>query len=444
MQVSVEDVSPLTKTLRIVVPEDIVSRKIEDAYKDLKAEVSIKGFRKGKVPRKVLEKGYGEKIRMEVGEKLVQDTYFDALEKTDCKPVVHPEIKSHTFADDGTFVYEAEIDVKPQFELGQYKGIEVEMPEVVVTDAAVDAEIENLRKELAPLRNVDERGVVAGDLVLVDFQGFDENGEALKQVKADNYSVEVGSGRNGKDFEDACLGLKKGEEARRLVEFPPSFPNPVLAGKKVEFQIKVQEIKERVLAEVNDEFAQDVGEEFTTLDALKEHLRKKIEKKRSDAQQGDLTDKIMMKVLANHDFEVPNKLVAYEVNEQIKQLEDHLQKQGLTLESAGLSQEKLVNEYKEAAVKRVRGDFILKKIAETEEIKLSDEDISKGFDRIATQYGMPIDEVKKYFRSRNELLPFMNELLSEKILEFLRENAVVKKVPAQTAGSESAQAGATE
>ncbi|RJX35773.1 MAG: trigger factor [Desulfurivibrio sp.] len=444
MQVSVEDVSPLTKTLRIVVPEDIVSRKIEDAYKDLKAEVSIKGFRKGKVPRKVLEKGYGAKIRMEVGEKLVQDTYFDALEKTDCKPVVHPEIKSHTFADDGTFVYEAEIDVKPQFELGQYKGIEVEMPEVVVTDAAVDAEIENLRKELAPLRNVDERGVVAGDLVLVDFQGFDEHGEALKQVKADNYSVEVGSGRNGKDFEDACLGLKKGEEARRPVEFPPSFPNPVLAGKKVEFQIKVQEIKERVLAEVNDEFAQDVGEEFTTLDALKEHLRKKIEKKRSDAQQGDLTDKIMMKVLANHDFEVPNKLVAYEVNEQIKQLEDHLQKQGLTLESAGLSQEKLVNEYKEAAVKRVRGDFILKKIAETEEIKLSDEDISKGFDRIATQYGMPIDEVKKYFRSRNELLPFMNELLSEKILEFLRENAVVKKVPAQTAGSESAQAGATE
>ena len=128
MQVSVEDVSSLTKTLRIVVPEDVVSKKIEDAYKELKAEVSIKGFRKGKVPRKVLEKGYGDKIKTEVGEKLVQDTYFDALEKTDCTPVVHPEIKSHTFADDGTFVYEAEIDVKPHFELNEYKGIEVEMP----------------------------------------------------------------------------------------------------------------------------------------------------------------------------------------------------------------------------------------------------------------------------------------------------------------------------
>ncbi|MBU0965910.1 MAG: trigger factor [Proteobacteria bacterium] len=444
MQVSVEDVSSLTKTLKIVVPEDIVSKKIEDAYKELKAEVSIKGFRKGKVPRKVLEKGYGEKIKMEVGEKLVQDTYFDALEKIDYKPVVHPEIKSHKFADDGTFVYEAEIDVKPQFELGQYKGIEVEMPEIIVTDEAVEAEIESLRKELAPLRNIDDRGIVVGDLVVVDFQGFDETGEALKQVKAENYSVEVGSGRNGEDFENACLGLKKGEEASRIVEFPLSLANPILAGKKVEFKINVKEIKERVLADVNDEFAQDVGEEFKTLDSLKDHLRKKLEKQRSDAQTGDLTDKVMLKLLEKHDFEVPNKLVAYEVNEQIKQLEDHLQKQGLTLESAGMNQEKLVNDYKDAAAKRVRGDFILKKIAETEEIKLSDEDINKGFERIATQYGMPVDEVKKYFRSRNELLPFMNELLSEKILEFLRANAVVTKVPVQAAGNESEQAGATE
>ena len=308
----------------------------------------------------------------------------------------------------------------------------------------MDAEIETLRKELAPLRNVDDRGVVDGDLVVVDFQGFDEEGEPLKQVRAENYSVEVGSGRNGKDFEDACLGLKKGEEASRHIEFPLSFPNPVLAGKKVEFKINVKEVKERVLADVDDEFAQDVGEEFTNLDALKEHLRKKIEKQRSDAQAGDLTDKIMMKVLENHEFEVPDKLVAYEVSEQIKQLEDHLQKQGLTLESAGMSQEKLVDDYKEAAEKRVRGDFILKKIAEVEEIKLADEDINKGFERIATQYGMPVDEVKKYFRSRNELLPFMNELLSEKILEFLRENAVVKMVAAQAAGNESEQAGATE
>ncbi len=440
MQVSVEDVSSLTKSLKIVIPEDVVSKRIEKAYKKLKGDVSLKGFRKGKVPKKVLEKSYGDKVKAEVGEKLVQDTYFDALEQAKCEAVVHPDIKSHSFADDGTFVYEAEIDVKPVFELGEYKGLEVELSKIVVNDETIDAEIESLRKELAPLRNIDDRGVVADDLVVIDFQGY-ENEEPLEQVLGENYSLEIGTGRNGKEFEEACLGLKKDEETSKEITFPPVFPNPILAGKKVEFKIKVKEIKERVLAEINDEFAKDVGEEFETLDALKEHLVKKIKKQKNDARAGDLTDRLMSKILENHDFEVPKRLVAQEVAEQIKQLEDHLQKQAMTLESAGLSQKKLIEEYKEGAEKRIRGDFILKKIAEVEEIKITDDDIKKGFERVSNQYGMSVDEVKKYFQSRNDLLPFMNELLSEKILEFLRENTVIKEVAVDSANKEADNTG---
>ncbi|MCB2183149.1 MAG: trigger factor [Desulfobulbaceae bacterium] len=443
MQVSVEDVSTLTKTLKIVIPEDVVSKKIENAFKKLKSDVSLKGFRKGKVPRKVLEKSYGERVKMEVGEKLVQDTYFDALEQTKCEPVVHPDIKSHTFADDGTFIYEAEIDVKPVFELGEYKGIEVELPEIVVTDDAIDTEIESMRKEIAPLRNVDDRAVELNDLVVVDFQGYD-GGEPIKQVKGENYSVEIGSGRNGIEFEQACIGLKKGDEGSKEVAFPADFPNPVMAGKNVEFKIKVKEIKERVLPEIDDDFAKDVGEEFEDLAALREHLSKKIEKQKTEARIGDLTDQVMMKILEKHDFEVPKKLIAQEVAEQIKQLEEQLQKQGLTLESAGLSQEKLINDYQDGAEKRIRGDFILKKIAEVEEIKISDDDLRQAFERISQQYGMPVDEVKKFFQSRNDLLPFMNELLSEKIVEFLRENAVVKEVAADSNKEEASKSGDTE
>lgn len=438
MQVSVEDVSALTKTLKIVVPREVVEKKIEAAYNELKTEVSIKGFRKGRVPRRVLEKGYGDKVKQEVGEKLVQDTYFDALEKTSCEPVVHPEIKSHLFADDGTFVYEAEVDVKPAFELGLYKGVEVEMPVIIVTDEMIDAEIDQMRREMAPLRNVEERGAQENDLLIIDFQGHDEKGAPISHVRAENYSLEIGTGRNGREFEQACLGLKKGEEATRQVDFPAGFPNPALAGKSLSFIITAKEIKERVLPEINDEFAKDVGEEFPTLDALRDELRKKITKRREKARTGDLTDRIMMKILDAHDFEVPNKLVAYEVSEQIKQLEDHLQKQGMTLESAGFSQEKLVNDYREAATRRVRGDFILKKVAEQEQIRLTDDDISKGFERVAAQYGMAVDDVKKYFRNRDDLLPFMNELLNEKILEFLRNNAVVKE---EAAGAAEEKAG---
>ncbi len=429
MQVSVEDVSSLTKTLTIVVPEDVVSKKIKAAYKKLKGDVSIKGFRKGKVPQKVLEKTYGDNVKMEVGEKLVQDTYFDAIGKVECEPVVHPDIKSHDFADDGTFVYTAEVDVKPEFELADYKGIEVELPKVEVSEGDIDAEIERLRKEMAPLKNVDDRDVAENDLVLVDFQGY-EDGEELDKVGGENYSLEIGSGRNGKEFEDACLGLNKDEETSKEISFSADFPNPVLAGKTVEFKIKVRDIKERVLAEIDDDFAQDVGEEFKTVADLRENVSGKLLKQKEDARSGDLTDQMMMKILENHEFEVPDRLVAQEVSEQIKQLESHLEKQQMTLEAAGLSQEKLVEEYKEGAAKRVRGDFIIKKIAEKEEIKLDDDDINAAFERVSKQYGMPVDEVKKYFRNRDDLLPFMNELLSEKILGFLRENTVIKELEA--------------
>jgi trigger factor len=429
MQVSLEDVSALTKTLTVVVPEDVVAKKIKASFRKLKSDVSIKGFRKGKVPQKVLEKNYGDSVKMEVGEKLVQDTYFEAIEKVECEPVVHPDIKSHEFADDGTFVYSAEIDVKPEFELADYKGLEVELPKIEVSDEDIDAGVENLRKEMAPLQNVDERAIVDDDLVLVDFQGYDD-GEEMKQVGGENYSLEIGTGRNGKEFEEACLGMSKDEETSKDISFPADFPNPVLAGKTVEFKIKVRDIKERVLAEIDDDFAQDVGEDFKTVAELREHVSKNILKEKKDARSGDLTDKVMMKILENHQFEVPNRLVAQEVSEQIKQLESHLEKQGMTLETAGLSQDKLVKEYREGAAKRVRGDFIIKKIAEKEEIKLSEDDVNSAFERVSKQYGMPVDEVKKYFRNRDDMLPFMNELLSEKILDFLRENTVINEVEA--------------
>lgn len=429
MQVSVEDVSALTKRMHIVLSQDYVTKAIEGAYDKLKGEVNLKGFRKGKIPRQILEKNYGAKVEYDVADKMIQDTYFDALEKVNLDAVAHPEIRDYKYETDGSFAYQAEVDVRPQFELGEYKGLEIEQPEVAVTDAEVDQELEALRKQMAPLKGVEERGIVEGDIAIIDFAGFHE-GEAMKEVRGENYSVDVGSGRNGKEFEEKLVGLKKGEEAVQEVEFPAGFSNPVLAGKKIEFRITVKDVKERVLSALDDDFAKEVGEEFKSLDDLRQQIRERRTKKKEEAQRGDLTDRLMAKLLENHPFEVPPRLVAYEIEALIKELEGNLDRQGMTLESAGLTKEKLVAQYKEAAEKRVRGDFLLKKIAEKEEIKLENEDIEKGFQRIADQYNMPMDEVKKFFQSRNELLPFMSELLSEKILSFLIENAAVKRVAA--------------
>lgn len=434
MQVTVEDVSALTKRLQIVLPEESVSKKVEESYKKLASSVSLKGFRKGKIPRKVLEKTYGDSVKQEVGEDLVKDSYFDALGQSKLDVVVHPEVTSQEFAADGTFVYTAEVAVRPEFELGQVKGLEVEQPEIVVADAEVDEELEKLRMQMAPLRSVEDRPVQDQDMAIIDFQGY-HDGTAMEQVAGENYSVEVGSGRNGREFEEQLVGLKKGEETSRQITFPQGFANPVLADKTVEFKITVKDIKERVLADLDDEFAKDVDGKFETLAALKENIRaEKLAAKEKD-QAGALTDKLMAKLLEGHDFEVPKRLVGYEVAQLIEEMETRLQNQGLSLESAGLNRDKLTEEYQAVAEKRVRGDFILKKIAEQEEIKVTDQDVEEGFQRISEKYQMPIEEVKKFFAKRDDLLPYMNELLNEKILKFLSDEAVIKTVAAEEAAA---------
>jgi trigger factor len=422
MQVTVNEVGGLTKKLKIVLPKEEVSKELDAGFRKIKNDARVKGFRRGKVPRHILERTYGQQIRAEVAEKLVQATYFDAVEKEKLDVVAHPEIKTPVFEEDGSFSYEAEVDTRPQFELQDYKGVEVEKEEIEVSEAEVDSEIEGLRMESAPLRSVEDRAARERDIVIVDFDGFHE-GEQMKQVHGENVNVDIGTGRHGLEFENKLIGMKKGEEASVDVDFSADSPNPLLSGKKVEFKIKVNDIKERVLPELDDEFASDVGEEFDSLAALRQHISEKILAEKEKALEGDISDRIMQKLLEANQFEVPSRLVQYEINEYIKQTEDTLQRGGLSLESAGINRAEAEERYRETAVKRVRGDFILKKIAELEEIKVLDEDINNGFDRIAKQYNMTVPEVKGYFKSRDDMLPFINELLNEKILKFLRDEA---------------------
>ncbi len=439
MEVAVEDISNLRKSIKITLPREAVAPHMDAAYKKMQSGAALKGFRKGKVPKKVMEKTYGERIKNEVSEKLIQDTYFDALAETKLEAVVHPDIKSYEFKDDGSFYYEAEIEIKPEFELGQYKGLEIEHLEIVVDDDEIISHIEKTRRELAPLKTVEDRGAEMDDLIIIDFQGF-ENGTPIKHAVGTEYSVDIGSGTNGKEFEEMLLGLKKGEETERNVKFPPDFANTVLAGKEIDFKITVKDLKERIKVAIDDDFAQDVDEEFKTLDDLKAYVSTQIRAEKEKTMDGDVADKIMLKLMDSHDFDLPARLVAYEINELVKELEGNLERQGLSAEAAGLTREKLAEQYKESAERRIKGDFILKKIAEQEDIKLAEEDIEKGYERIAQQYNMTVADVKSYFKGRNDIMPFMHELLNEKIIKFLRDEAKIVFVPATDESKETTEA----
>ena len=424
MEVIVEEISALTKKLTITLPEGDVQKKLKEAYDKLQKESKMKGFRRGKVPRSIIVKSYKPQVEGEVGEKLVQDTYFDAIEKEKIDPVVHPEITSPEFNEDGSFTYIAHVDVKPAFELQEYKGLEVERPSTSVEEEEILKELQAMQKNMAVLRSVDDRPIQKGDVLVIDYQGF-HNGNAVKQVKNDNFSLEVGSGKMGPEFEEKLVGMKKGQEASHEVDFPEKHPNPILAGKKVDFRISIKDVQERVLADLDDEFAKDVGKEFNTLDELKNAIRDRIQKKKNDSSDGELIDRLMQQLLKKHDFEVPKRLVKFEVEEMIKQTEQQFEKSGLTLEAASISRQMLAENNEPAALQRVRGDFILKKIAEIEDIKVNDEDMDRGFKRIGDQYNMPVAKVKEFFQHRDDLLPFVNEMLNEKVLHFLRDQAKI-------------------
>lgn len=435
MDIKVEEVSNLTRKITITLPAETVQPRLEAEYKTLRKDVKIKGFRRGKVPLKLIVKTYKQQVENEVGEKLVQETYFDAIEKEGIDPVTHPEIKAVSYSEDGSFTYEADIDLRPEFDAKDYKGIEVAKPSLLVTEEEIELELIQMQKQNAALTTVD-RPAEEGDMATVDFQGY-ENGEALPQVKSEGYSVDIGSGSMGKEFEDKLIGMKKGEDGEHEISFPESHPNVIIKGKTILFKITVQDVKERILADLDDEFAKDVSEDFETLEELKGSIRTRRLKEREEGAEGAITDTIMQQLLEKHEFEVPNRLVAYEIEQMIKQTEEQLEKSGMSLEAAGLSREKLAEENAEVATKRVKGDFILKKIAEVEEIKVADEDLERGFKRIGDMYNMSVAQVKEFFKSRDDLLPFMNELLNEKILDFLRKEAVMtEEVPVEEAVAE--------
>lgn len=438
MDVKVEEISALTKKVTVTLPGETVQPKLNNAYDKLKKEVKMKGFRRGKVPRSIIVKYYKGQVESEQGEKLVQDNYFDAIEKEGIDPITHPDVKDARYNDDGSFTFVAEVDIRPEFELGDYKGLEIEKEEILVTDEEIQLELEAMRKKMAALKPVEGRSVQAEDVVVVDFQGY-HKGHEMPQVKQEDYSVDVGSGNMGAEFEEKLIGMNAGEEKSHEVAFPETHPNPILKGKTVEFRVTVKEVKERDLAELDDEFAKAAGENFKSIDDVKESIKERLARQREERIEGAVTDTIMQKLLEKHDFEVPNRLVAFEIEQMIKQTEQQFKQSGMSFEAAGITRETLAEQNAEIATKRVRGDFILKKIAEVEEIKVEDEDMERGFKRIGDMYNMPVASVKEFFKSRDDLLPFMNELLNEKILTFLREQSVFVPASPKKESAEEAE-----
>ena len=398
MSVQVEKLEHNMAKLTIEVPETELEAAIEKAYQKQKKSISLPGFRKGKAPRVMIEKMYGKGVFLEdAANSLIPVQYSMAAGESGLEIVSQPTIDVTQLEPGKPFIFTAEVAVKPEVTLGEYKGVEVEKQNTEVLDEEVDAEIFKERESNSRMIDVEDRAVENGDTVNLDFEGF-VDGEAFEGGKGEGYPLVIGSNTFIPGFEEQLIGANIDEEKEVNVTFPEDYQAEELKGKAAVFKCKVNRIQKKELPEVDDEFAKDVSE-FDTLEEYKADIRKKLaEEKEKDAQRAK-EDAVINKIIETSEMDIPDAMVDAQIDQMADDFGRRMQSQGLSLEQyfqfTGLTMEKLRDELKPQALKRIQTRLVLEKIAEVEDIQPTDEQVDEEIAKMAEMYKMEADKLKE-------------------------------------------------
>jgi trigger factor len=424
MKVSVEEINSIKKKMSVEVPEEQVIKEVDSFYRELSQKAKIKGFRPGKVPRNILERHFKDYVKTEVIQKLIQESYPQALSEAKLHPVSNPLIDPGEMEGGKPFQYAATIEIKPEIKLEGYIGLKIEGKKEGVKDEEVEERLKNLQNIHAQLKTVsDPRPVQPGDFVILDYEASMEN-KPLDEGKATDFTVEVGSGRFIPDLEEKLVGLKPDEEKEVEVSFPDDYGYKKWAGKTLSFHVKIKEVKEKILPILDDEFAKDLGG-YSSLEDLRLKLREEIEKEKKLILERQFKDQMVEQLLQANSFEVPESLVEEQTRTLVSDTKMRLATQGVDFKNLGLSEEKLQGDYREMAQKQVRTFLILEKIADQEGITVTDGEAEDRVREISERIHQKFDVVKRYYE-KNGLIPEVKAgIMSEKILDFLLEKANV-------------------
>lgn len=427
MKASVEEISSIKKKISIEIPEDQIAKEVDSFYKDLGKKAKIKGFRPGKVPRNILERYFKDYVKTEVVQKLIQDTYPQALSEADLQPVSPPTIDPGEFEHGKPFQYSVVIEVKPDIKLEGYTGLKIEGKKEEVKDEEIGERLKAIQNLHANLKTISEtRPIQAGDYVIIDYEAS-MDGKLLEGGKAIDFTVEVGSGQFIPAFEEKLIGLKPEEESEVVVSFPEDYGYQKWAGKTVSFHVKIKEVKEKILPSLDDEFAKDLGD-YSSFDEFKTKLRGDIEKEKELALERQFKDQMVDQLLAANPFEVPESLVEEQTKALVSDTKLRLAAQGMELKNLGLTEEKLQGDYKTMAEKQVRTFLILEKIAGQEGISVTDEEADERLREISERMHQKFDVVKRYYE-KNGLLPEVKTgIIRDKTLNFLLGKANLNSI----------------
>lgn len=398
MSLQVETLEKSMAKLTIEVSAEEFEQAMEKAYQRSKHKISIPGFRKGKVSRAVIEKMYGPATFYEdAANLLIPNAYQKALGECELEIVSQPKIEVTQVEKGQPFVFTAEVAVKPEVTLGEYKGLEVAKADVAVTDEDIDAEVEKEREAQARMVPVEDRAVQDGDITTIDFEGF-MDGKPFEGGKGEDYPLTIGSHSFIDTFEEQLIGANIGEEKEIEVTFPEEYQAKELAGKPATFKVTVKEIKVRELPEADDELAQEVSE-FETMAEYREDLRKKIQERKESAAKTQKEDAAVEKAIENAQMEIPQPMIDTQARQMADEFAQRLQSQGMTMEQymqfTGLTPDKLLEQMQPQALKRIQSRLVLEAIAKAENIEISDEKLDEQIDKMAEMYQMEADKLRE-------------------------------------------------
>jgi len=422
----VEDISAVRKKIHVEIPQEVVAEEIENAYRALNKKVRIKGFRPGKIPREILERYYRQNVEVDTLDKLLNDSYPRAVHETGLFPVARPVIDEEKFKPGEDLKYTATVEVKPLIEVKDYLEMEIERKESPVTDQDVDKKLDELRQMNAHFKSIDEdRPIREGDVAVIDYKGF-WDGNPVERSNGQSYHLEVGSGLFNPDFERQLIGLSKNAETEIKVTFSEDFANKTMAGKTMDFQVGVNDIKERVVPALDDAFAVDLGADFKNLEDLRNKVKETLVEAQKKQSEADMRRQVMDLLIAKCDFELPESLLEGEIDAIVDESRRKLARMGIPVESTGISDKELRDKFREEAGKRARGSLILEEIARRENLKVEEKDIDEEFAKVARTLNMKPEEANHLRANPNLMQSLPDYILPQKTLDYLIEHAKIK------------------
>ena len=428
MSVQVEKLEKNMAKLTIEVSSEEFENAIAKAYKKNKNKISMPGFRKGKAPRAMIEKMYGKGIFYEdAANSIIPDAYADAAKESELEIVAQPEIDVTQIESGKPFIFTATVALKPEVTLGEYKGIEVEKKEVEVTDEEVEAEINKVRESNARMLDIDDRATQDGDTVLIDFDGY-VDGKQFEGGKADDYSLVLGSHSFIDNFEEQLVGKNIGDDVEVNVTFPENYQAEELQGKPAVFKVKIKEIKVKELPELDDDFAQDVSN-FDTIAEYKEDLKKKLTENKEEALKREREEAVIGKIIENAQMDIPEQMVDAQTRQMTQEFAQRLSSQGLSIDQymqfTGLTPQKMIEELKPQALKRIQSRLVLEAVVAAENIETTEEELDKEIENLASMYQMEVDKLKEVI-GEEEKKQIGLDLAVQKAVEMVTEAAVEK------------------